>query len=162
WVDAGAGDDTVRVQPALAFLPDATDPVTFTTVNGQPVRGNDAQATAYDLGTITGTKLFRGLTIDSARADEPDIDWYHLTPANALGALPLLDRVSGQTVSAADPDWYGLVLPASAGADAAVTLTSLTPGVAVTLAVTDAQGGDLGKSVTIAAGQTTAALSLDG
>jgi Ca2+-binding RTX toxin-like protein len=76
WVDAGAGDDTVRIQPALAYLPDATDPVSVTLVGGVPVRGNDDKATAYSFGSVSGSKVFRGLTIDSARTDQPDIDYY--------------------------------------------------------------------------------------
>ena len=68
WVDGGAGDDTIRIQPALAFLPDATDPVTYQMVNGVPVRGNDAQATAYNFGPIADNRVFRGLTIDMPEA----------------------------------------------------------------------------------------------
>src|SRR5262249_19878561 len=45
WVDAGDGNDTVKIAPAIAYLPDATDPPTFTTVKGVPVRGNNDQAT---------------------------------------------------------------------------------------------------------------------
>lgn len=84
WVDAGSGDDTVRIQPALAFLPDATDPMIVQIIGSNPIRGNDDKATAYNFGSIAGNRVFRGLTIDSARTDQPDIDWYKFK----LAAVP--------------------------------------------------------------------------
>ncbi|MHC4696222.1 MAG: calcium-binding protein, partial [Planctomycetota bacterium] len=99
WVDAGAGDDIVRIEPQLSYLPDATDMVD---------NRNDTRENAYPLGELnvdgqlTGriavnNSVFTGLTIDSARADAPDIDWYSFilpstTPGDRLEVVPLSDN----------------------------------------------------------------------
>ncbi|MDP6720862.1 MAG: hypothetical protein QGF59_19510, partial [Pirellulaceae bacterium] len=73
WVDAGPGDDLVRIEPQLAFLPDATDPFG----DRNDVIGDVSDhSNAYDFGVVDSSRTYAGLTIDSARAEEPDIDWY--------------------------------------------------------------------------------------
>ena len=63
WIDAGPGDDLVRIEPQLAFLPDATDPFG----NRNDVIGSVSDpAKAYNFGTIGGSHVFTHLTIDSA------------------------------------------------------------------------------------------------
>ncbi|NOT02310.1 MAG: LEPR-XLL domain-containing protein, partial [Phycisphaerales bacterium] len=115
WVDAGPGNDLVEIEPQLSFLPDVTDPVG---------NRNDAREDAYPLGDTaapgtvgTGSdthgaggailepigldnSVFTGLTIDSARSDNPDIDWYRFliapetptTPGDELQLIPLHDN----------------------------------------------------------------------
>ncbi|MBX3436714.1 MAG: FG-GAP repeat protein, partial [Planctomycetaceae bacterium] len=88
WVDAGPGNDIVRIEPQLSFLPDATDAVG---------NRNDTRQRAFNLGTLVSGGIFTGLTIDSARSDEPDIDWYRFTLAAAptVGDELLVTDVSG-------------------------------------------------------------------
>ncbi|MCA9197940.1 MAG: FG-GAP repeat protein, partial [Planctomycetales bacterium] len=81
WVDAGPGNDLVRMEPRLAYLPDETD--------RYGVR-NDIPANAHPLGrldtTTTGTRTdrtFTGLTIDSATDvnghENSEVDWFTFT-----------------------------------------------------------------------------------
>lgn len=73
WVDAGPGDDTVRIEPQLSYLPDLTDP--FGERNDVWQKTVETPG-AWDFGIIDTGRVYTGLTIDSARAEEPDIDWY--------------------------------------------------------------------------------------
>src|SRR5579883_1848298 len=68
WVDGGTGNDTITVQSGNTILPDKTE---------GPNR-NDTQATAYNLGTISASQVFSGLTIDNPK----DQDWYQFQLTN--------------------------------------------------------------------------------
>ncbi len=85
WVDGGAGNDKILAAPTLAFMPDATDKVG---------NRNDTKAQARALETISGNVAWTGLTIDSNRSDQPDVDWYTLqfttapSPGDTLRVIP--------------------------------------------------------------------------
>ncbi|MEZ6120471.1 MAG: calcium-binding protein [Pirellulaceae bacterium] len=88
WVDAGAGDDLVRMEPRLAYLPDISDPV-----SGR----NDTPAGAYPLGSLTTDIDVEGLTIDSAEdvyeRENSEVDWFSFSLSAAPKAGDLL-RIS--------------------------------------------------------------------
>ncbi|MCR9294491.1 MAG: hypothetical protein NXI32_17370 [bacterium] len=90
WIDAGDGDDVVRIEPEFSILPDQTDAFG----NRNEVDGNPNDATnAFSFGIVgqgNTPTLFSGLTIDSARIDEKDIDWYAFQLAE--------DSVSGDQI----------------------------------------------------------------
>ncbi|WP_406700164.1 SdrD B-like domain-containing protein [Singulisphaera sp. Ch08] len=82
WIDAGAGNDKVTIDPQRAFLPDRTEGTG--TGPGRLAERNDTFGHAYSLGPINGSTRFNGLTIDSATGpvglNEPsDPDWYAFT-----------------------------------------------------------------------------------
>ena len=81
WADGGAGNDTMIIQPQRSFLPDLTDAF------GDR---NDTAQKAFNLGTISSSLLFDGLTLDSNRPESPDNDFY----AFQLSAAP----VAGDTI----------------------------------------------------------------
>ncbi len=81
WVDAGPGDDYVRLEPQRAYL---TDQAELTVEEEGQRRFNQEPHSAYDLGHLVSSKQFRNLTIDSARRDEPDVDWYRFTVGRDL------------------------------------------------------------------------------
>ncbi|MDV6029537.1 MAG: hypothetical protein F9B45_05405 [Phycisphaera sp. RhM] len=81
WVDAGDGDDIVRIEPQRSFLPDLSDPFG---------NRNDTRADAHPLGVIASSTRYKGTTFDSARTTEPDIDWYTFELAT--------DAVPGDTI----------------------------------------------------------------
>ena len=90
WADGGAGNDTMVIQPQRSFLPDLTD--------GFGDR-NDTPQTAFNLGTISGSVLFDGLTLDSNRPESPDNDYY----AFRLSAAPVVGDVLTVTPSSGLP-----------------------------------------------------------
>ncbi len=124
WVDAGAGDDTVQIEPQISFLPDNTDqvaPFVPGDVFFNPLRyRNDHPTLAIPLhlGTmdnlqvpraagsnqvqlaptpLSTSAVFKDLTIDSARSDEPDVDWYvfQLNDRPLFGDLLSVTATSG-------------------------------------------------------------------
>ena len=76
WVDAGDGDDVVRIDPRLAFLPDKTDSISHRNDIVQDVAARPAE----DGVRVAGNATLSGLTIDSPT----DVDWYRFS----LDALP--------------------------------------------------------------------------
>ena len=70
WVDAGPGDDVVKILSGTPILVDETEKPS----------GNDTPATAFALGSVDASIRFAGLTLDSPT----DEDWYAFT----LGFVP--------------------------------------------------------------------------
>ncbi|MBI4579875.1 MAG: hypothetical protein HY718_09245, partial [Planctomycetes bacterium] len=82
WIDAGPGDDRVEIRSGSPILPDATEGATR----------NDDPQDAFDLGAVSSTATFTGLTIDNPE----DADWYLFTLGFAPQAGDTL-RLAGLT-----------------------------------------------------------------
>ena len=97
WADGGSGDDTLTVQAGTAILTDRTEGASR----------NDTRANAYNLGKISASNTFTGLTLDSPS----DVDWYQFQLSKAPLAGDSIS-VSGLTLQ----DGLILELRNSAGA----------------------------------------------
>jgi Ca2+-binding RTX toxin-like protein len=114
WIDAGTGDDEVRIDAGRSILPDAVDRLR---IDGES-RRNDTLQRAFEIvapGAGPAVPLARGVAVDALTLD-----------------------------SGLDQDWFSFRLGATAGAGATVSATSLSAldGLRLTLyrAVRDAQG----------------------
>lgn len=101
WIAAGAGNDTVVIEPQRAFLPDRTDHTNAMNGTVKIRNRNDdwkpSQTEVRDwaglrifdnkpfplgslvgIGDISSSCVIGNLTIDSARSQSPDYDWYEI------------------------------------------------------------------------------------
>jgi uncharacterized delta-60 repeat protein len=102
WVDAGDGDDTVLIQPQRAFLPDRTDRVGDRNDSAElAITLGNSSVVSRDPDPLNNNRVYSGLTIDSARSDEPDIDWFKFSFANQLVAGDTLRITESGGIAAA-------------------------------------------------------------
>lgn len=102
WIAAGAGNDTVVIEPQRAFLPDRTDHINAITGSVKMRnRNDDWKSSQTEVRDWAGLRIFDNkpfplhsllegndkfvrscvignLTIDSARSQSPDYDWYEI------------------------------------------------------------------------------------
>ena len=105
WVDAGAGDDVVRIEAGNAILVDRAESSIGT--SGRASRNDIAEQRFELFSTVAGnTTVFDGTVVDNGLVtfeglsiDNPnDVDWYLFQPVETQSASATIELASGSPV----------------------------------------------------------------